>query len=395
MSRRASSPQPFVVQDPLSVLRQMGCSELYDFRAMDYNLIPDVMSGAILLGSSLVTNGGFEAPYTAGVANNWVKGVGATTGVFSEETVLPWTSLGTSAQKVVGNTDYNVVLLSQAETIVAQQTYKLRFKIRVDSGSVRVRVFTPATWGERDFTSADGAIEAFFYLGTLATTAVSIQIVNIAVDSCSFIIDDLELEPVSNDKGAFFPANLFATASFDKRGYLFSGSQYAINYNRLAQITVADDFCVSTLVHPTTPGLTISSIWQPSVSRKSYIASVFSPTKFPMFYWSNNGTSAFSFQVNHDSYTPNKNQCFQYDYGLVASNYYINVDGADKTPLTAPTRTAVFQPQATFCIGAHPSPTDTFIEPFVGRISCVAHFKRFLTLPEKRLISALMLNLRK
>lgn len=234
------------IQDPIFLLRQMGCVYLYDFRHMDGNLVRNVADPAITFGSEPATflNGDFEA-FTGGIADDWTDN--SLTGTLSEETDLPWDSEGSSAQKMTGNTDNNRVVLKQTVTHEQARTYRLKFKVEVESGTLRFRVRKVSggttQYGWRDFTSADEAGEYYFYFVPWNGTSIQVELFNVGGSSLTFTVDDMTLEPLENDVHLTINANHFSSADWDGRSYDFTGSSgcCAANWRANAWMTFPND----------------------------------------------------------------------------------------------------------------------------------------------------------
>jgi len=226
-------------QDPVYILRQMGCELLYDYRVMDKNLIKNLAAPDVVLGAEPADlyNGGMEGVYGAGgQAPNWYKNPSAV-GTYQSTSDFPWASDGIAAQEVINETLFNTSLLSQAFTTELGRTYKISFKAQVTAGTLRVRMvdYTPFIhYGWIELTSADLGenYEHYFYYQGFSSVDVQLQFFSAGVP-LSFKIDDLKIEAVDDDLHMMINPAAWDSGTYDYDYYEYSGAgyDYATNWN--------------------------------------------------------------------------------------------------------------------------------------------------------------------
>lgn len=297
----------FGIEDPAALLVHMGMKFVHDFRSMDYNLVLNKARPALTLGSPIagLLNGGFEGSYSSGVAPSWGK-VGAPTGTFQEQTTLPWESSGTKAQEVIGNTNTNQPIMTQIITagLTQYRTYKIKFKVKVTSGTLRVRVakISPfVNFGSRDFVSGSEG-EFYFYFANHINTNLNIELFNASASPLSFLIDDMTIEPLVNDTHLFLRADAFNESAWDGQSYNFSGGILPcfINWNADRDFRVQNSRFTAlalTAVESTPAARTIHSLSRADLNQRSFITRFINGApNFSRLIISENGTAVNNYQ---------------------------------------------------------------------------------------------------
>lgn len=387
--------------DPIFVLRHLGCERLYDYRCMDYNLVRNLAHPELELGASII-DGGFEGVYVGGVAPgwNWV-GTGTPSEVTGED--IPWETEGVSAQKIENDTSYGGFILSRSMTgsYVQKQTYQLKFKIKVISGAVRVRTtcynlpFEVATM--RDFQAGDeGEFVVYGGAGRNPVTAISQQIYNIGSTPLTFIIDDLTVCPLGNDTHVFIDAQGFDPGAWDGRGYMYNGGAWAHakNWNKDGQMNPGNEHTVFSLITPESNCYTMQSYWNAADSKKSWNYKLWKATNDIYGNVSSNGSAHSIFGSSGiDPYSLGR---------ICVLNEYDGPGGTEKIMISN------VESAVSYISGAHVNPlyeaagvpythsafmssSGTWIEKGMGKFEVLGFFNKKLTDSEKALVSNILL----
>ena len=396
------TPFPVPVQDPVHALPMMGFKHVYDFRQMTDNIIRNVANPEIGFGAEPVDflNGGFEGTYSgSGGAPDWYKPP-SSTGTYSKETNLPWESEGVAAQKITGNTDNNLNILSRAFAVTLARTYRVRFKIKVETGTCRIRIVysgTPFThYGWREFTSADVIGEHAFYFCPWRNTGVTVQIFNVGGASLTLTIDDMHIEPVLNDDHIFFNASSFSSDKWDGKSYAFSGlsGDQAANWNLDRNISFPNNkittISKTDAVYESTQVSAVQTMYRSDIlpgrtflERQRNDPS-YSDPRLEM-YWSGDGTTA-PLMKQHDASIMNGeiHTCIAFIDAPIADDDFV-WDGEVIGHIAYSPQNTLFDPvsKEPYMIASFTNATSNFGSPFDGKIYLTALKPDLLTDPQK------------
>jgi len=263
--------------DPIQTIIAMGCENIWDYRYRDNNLVLNAADPDLNLGADVALNGGFELPYHSlgTVAEHW-NFVG--TGTPSRETTLPWTSGGTSAQRVDNDTRYGNTVFTQPviSFMALKQTYRFNFKIKVLSGNAQIRIATWTPWQvvfTKDVAVADGAVEGTLYFSAKAGATAALQVRNTGTSTpLTCILDDFEIIPVQNDKHMILYPYGYDEGAWEEDGYNFAGLSIdaGFNYNRTGQLNPGSEVTSFTLLTPAASMYTIQGFWNSPDNERAF-----------------------------------------------------------------------------------------------------------------------------
>lgn len=358
----------FGIEDPAALLVHMGMRFVHDFRSMDYNLVINKANPALTLGSPIagLLNGGFEGAYSSGVAPSWGK-TGTPTGTFQEQTTLPWSSSGSKAQEVIGNTNTNQPIMQQSITagLTRYRTYKIKFKVKVTSGTLRVRVtqISPfVSYGQRDFVSGTEG-EYHFYFANYLDTNLVIELFNASSSSLSFLIDDMTIEPLVNDTHLFMRSDAFSASAWDGRAFNFAGVGQGgfINWNCDRNFRISSNKFTAlaiTNVNSTPASRTVQSIYRADITNGKSMMTRYlngAPNVAQLFL-SSDGAAVADYRASGvDPFT----------LGRVA--YFAQYKGSGSEKMEFDT----VQSSGSFSVGSHPA---TLFDPVAGQPYLIGAF---------------------
>lgn len=396
------------VQDPIFLLRQMGCDRVFDYRFIDYNLAMNLAAGFPVEGAPVaVNNGGLEAPYNSGVANGWGK-VPTATGTFSEATGddIPWESEGTSAQKFDSVVAPTNVFFTQNVSVTRYRTYKCKFKISVTSGTVRVRMAqiggTFIEYGRRDFTPDNEAGEYFYYFIPYGSSAtVNIELFRVS-GTCTGVFDDFEMVEVDNDEHVTLLTAGFSTSRLDEieGSYQFSGvsSDYGANWNVDDTFDNETDkltaFCV---IDPSANNSAVQSNWNANVTSRSWMQRVITPSSIEGEF-SADGTAVGIYQeATSDPYNRGKFSWVEwFDGPGLNQGFFVDgeVEVGTYTSGSNPGGLLDVAAGVGYFIGAYINPSGAITSPFNGTMYLCGYFDDVLSDMEYDLINSYITNMR-
>lgn len=261
--------------DKAYTMRHMGCKALFDFRAMDANMVKNLYDPKLEMGTEVAMVNGDIETFSGGKATGFYYP--SVVGTYSQQTFLPWDSDGVSAQKITGATSTMSAYMNQMmTTLTVGKTYKFSFKIAVKTGVWRMRMIDYSPFlhlGWMDFDSNDEAKEYHFFFNNHHSANISFQLFLVAGVG-EVIIDDLRIEEVANDiHPVMHPANYDAGA-WDGREYDFSGGGFSYSpcFDPDNFYTMFDDARMTTFFKgiPDSPGNCLLSKWRASTNDRIF-----------------------------------------------------------------------------------------------------------------------------